>query len=82
MNARLSIRSKLLIVLLLTGLACLGAGGVLGYRAGYQALHASVIRRLDGEQAVKQLRVQAYLANVRRFASEVGGSQLTADATV
>ncbi len=82
MNARLSIRSKLLIVLLLTGLACLGAGGVLGYRAGYQALHTSVIRRLDGEQAVKQLRVQAYLANVRRFASEVGGSQLTADATV
>ena len=82
MRANLSIRSKLLIVLLLTGLACLGAGGVLGYRTGYQALHTSVIRRLEGEQTVKQLRVEAYLANVRRFASEIGGSQLAADATV
>ena len=82
MHTHLSIRSKLLIVLLLTGLACLGAGGVLGYRTGYGALHASVIRRLEGEQAVKQLRVEAYLANMRRFTSEIGGSQLAADATV
>jgi len=81
-RAHLSIRSKLLIVLLLTGLACLGAGGVLGYRAGYDALHASVIRRLEGERSVKQLRVMACLANVRRFVSEIGGSRLAADAAI
>ena len=36
---QLSIRSKIMAVMLLTGLTCLGAGGMIGYRAGNEALN-------------------------------------------
>jgi hypothetical protein len=39
---QLSIRSKIILVLLLTGLACLAAGAIIGYRAGDAALRQSV----------------------------------------
>ena len=39
---QLTIRSKIILVLLFTGLACLAAGGIIGYRAGEAALMQSV----------------------------------------
>jgi hypothetical protein len=39
---QLSIRSKIILTLLLTGLACLAAGAIIGYRAGEAALTQSV----------------------------------------
>ncbi len=76
----LSIRSKVLIVLLIVGLGCLAVGGVLGYRAGDTALRDAVAERLTGQLVTKRLRVEAYLANEQRFAAALGSSPLALQA--
>ena len=78
---QLSIRSKVLLVLLFAGLSCLAIGGVLGYLAGDAALRNSVNERLTGQLETKRLRVEAYLANERRFTAAVGTSPLALQAT-
>jgi hypothetical protein len=80
-DASLSIRSKLLIVLLLIGLADLGVGGGLGYDAGRSTLFPAVDQRLWGTREVKRLRPEAYLANQIRFASTIGNSAAAMDAS-
>ncbi|HKB98215.1 MAG TPA: hypothetical protein VKD23_05460 [Terriglobales bacterium] len=71
---QLSIRSKIILVLLLTGLACLAAGGVIGYRVGEAALTQSLEQRLTILRELKRRRVEAYINNQLRFTAAVGNS--------
>ena len=78
---QLSIRSKIILVLLLTGLACLAAGGIIGYRAGERALARSVELRLTAQRELKRRRVESYIKNQLRFTAAIGGSPETIEAT-
>lgn len=78
---RLSIRSKIILTLLLTGLACLAAGGLIGYRSGATALTDSVAKQLTAQREIKKQRVQAYIRNQLRFTQAVGGAPETIAAT-
>ena len=78
---QLSIRSKIILTLLLTGLACLAAGGLIGYRSGATALTSSVAKQLTAQREIKKQRVQAYIRNQLRFTQAVGGAPETISAT-
>ena len=78
---QLSIRSKIILVLLLTGLACLAAGAVIGYLAGEAALTQSVEGRLTTLRELKRLRVEAYVRNELRFTTAAATSAETIEAT-
>ncbi|MBV8969955.1 MAG: HAMP domain-containing protein, partial [Verrucomicrobia bacterium] len=78
---QLSIRSKIILVLLLTGLACLAAGAVIGYRVGEAALTQSVEGRLTILRELKRRRVEAYVNNQLRFTTAVATSAETVEAT-
>jgi hypothetical protein len=77
---QLSIRSKIIVILLVTGLACLAIGGVIGYRVGEAALTQSVNQRLTVLREVKRRRVEAYINNQLRFTTAVANSAETIDA--
>ena len=77
---QLSIRSKIILTLLLTGLACLAAGGVIGYQSGAKALNQSVERQLIAQREVKKRRVEAYIRNEIRFTEAVGSFPQTIEA--
>src|SRR6266853_2120026 len=70
---QLSIRSKIILILLLTGLACLAAGAIIGYRAGDAALRQSVEDRLTAHREIKRLRIESYVNNQLRFTAAIGG---------
>jgi hypothetical protein len=72
-----SIRSKIILALLVTGLACLAAGGIIGYRSGYEVLTKSVARQLIGQREIKKQQIEAYIRNQIRFTEAVGGSRET-----
>jgi len=78
---QLSIRSKIILILLLTGLACLAAGTIIGYLAGEAALTQSVEVRLTTLREIKRLRVEAYVRNELRFTTAVATSAETVEAT-
>jgi hypothetical protein len=78
---RPSIRSKILLVLLLTGLLCLAAGGIIGYRVGDRALTRSVEERLTALREIKRQRLDAYINNQLRTTRAVGGAPETVEAT-
>ena len=78
---QLSIRSKIILVLLLTGLACLAAGAVIGYRVGEAALTQSVEGRLTILRELKRRRVEVYVNNQLRFTTAVATSAETVEAT-
>ncbi|MBV8330405.1 MAG: HAMP domain-containing protein [Verrucomicrobia bacterium] len=78
---QLSIRSKIILVLLLTGLACLAAGAVIGYLVGEAALTRSVEGRLTILRELKRRRVEAYVNNQLRFTTAVATSAETVEAT-
>jgi class 3 adenylate cyclase len=78
---QLSIRSKIILTLLLTGLACLAAGAIIGYRAGERALTRSVEQRLTAQRESKHRRVESYVNNQLRFTSAIAGLPETAEAT-
>ncbi|MFY9986734.1 MAG: adenylate/guanylate cyclase domain-containing protein [Chthoniobacterales bacterium] len=78
---QLSIRSKIILVLLLTGLACLATGGVISYRIGEAALTQSVEQRLTTLREIKSRRVEAYINNQLRFTTAVANSAETIEAT-
>ena len=78
---QLSIRSKIILILLLTGLACLAAGAIIGYLAGEAALTQSVEGRLTTLREIKRLRVEAYVRNELRFTTAVATSLETIEAT-
>lgn len=79
---RPSIRSKILLVLLLlTGLSCLAAGGIIGYRAGDEGLTRSVEQRLTALREIKRQRLDAYINNQLRSTRAVGGAPETIEAT-
>jgi class 3 adenylate cyclase len=77
---QLSIRSKIILILLLTGLGCLAAGAIIGYRAGDAALKQSVEDRLTGHREIKRLRIESYVNNQLRFTAAIGGSPETIEA--
>ncbi len=77
----LSIRSKIILTLLITGLACLAIGGVIGYRSAARALSESVGEKLTAQREMKRQRVESYVRNQLRFTEAVGGSAQTTLAT-
>ena len=78
---QLSIRSKIILTLLLTGLACLAAGAIIGYRAGEKALTRSVEDQLTAQREIKRRRIESYVENELRFTVAIGGLPETAAAT-
>src|ERR1700738_1755567 len=78
---QLSIRSKIILTLLLTGLACLAAGAIIGYRAGETALTRSVEERLTAQREIKRRRIESYVDNELRFTVAIGGLPETTEAT-
>ena len=77
---QLSLSSKIVVTLLVTGLACLGAGGVIGYRSGHAALTRAVTRQLTAQREIKKLRVESYIRNQIRFTEAIGSSPETVEA--
>jgi class 3 adenylate cyclase len=77
---QLSIRSKIILVVLLTGLACLAAGAVIGYLAGESALRQSIEERLTALRELKRRRVESYVNNQLRFTAAVAASAETVEA--
>jgi class 3 adenylate cyclase len=77
---QLSIRSKIILTLLLTGLACLGVGAIIGYLAGEAALTRSVEQRLTAQREIKRRRVESYINNQLRFTAAIGGLPETTEA--
>ena len=71
---QISIRSKIILTLLITGLACLAAGGIIGYRSGAQALTDAVDRQLTAQREIKRQRVESYVHNQLRFTQAIGSS--------
>jgi class 3 adenylate cyclase len=78
---QLSIRSKIILTLLLTGLACLAAGAIIGYRAGEKALTRSVEDQLTAQREIKRRRIESYVDNELRFTVAIGGLPETTEAT-
>lgn len=77
---QLSIYSKIILTLLITGLVCLAAGGVIGYRSGEQALTESVSVQLTAQRELKRQRVESYIRNQLRFTQAIGSAPETAAA--
>jgi hypothetical protein len=71
---QLSIRSKIILVLLLTGLACLAAGALIGYLAGEAALTQSIEGKLIAFRELKSRRIETYVNNQLRFTNAVSTS--------
>jgi class 3 adenylate cyclase len=77
---QISIRSKIILTLLLTGLACLAAGALIGYRAGETALMRSVGEQLTAQREIKRRRIESYVDNELRFTVAIGGLPETTEA--
>ena len=77
---QISIRSKIILTLLLTGLACLAAGAFIGYRAGETALMRSVGEQLTAQREIKRRRIESYVDNELRFTVAIGGLPETTEA--
>jgi hypothetical protein len=76
----LSIRSKIILTLLLTGLACLAAGAVIGYRAAAAALTRAVQEQLTAQREIKRRRIESYVSNQVRFTAAIAGMPETMEA--
>jgi class 3 adenylate cyclase len=68
-----SIRSKIILTLLLTGLSSLAAGGIIGYRSGAASLNDAVNRQLTAQRENKKQLVENYIRNQLRFTEAIGG---------
>src|ERR1700732_3924530 len=77
---QLSIRSKIILTLLLTGLACLATGSIIGYRAGETALMRSVGEQMTAQREIKRRRIESYVDNELRFTVAIGGLPETTEA--
>jgi class 3 adenylate cyclase len=77
---QLSIRSKIILTLLLTGLACLAAGAIIGYRAGETALTRSVEEQLTAQREIKRRWIQSYVNDQLRFTAAIAGLPETIEA--
>ena len=77
---QLSIRSKIILTLLLTGLACLAMGGIIGYQSAAKALTELVEQQLIAQREIKKRRVESYISNELRFTKAVGSAPQTIEA--
>src|SRR6202163_629991 len=77
---QLSVRSKIILTLLLTGLVCLAAGAIIGYRAGETALTSSVEERLTARREITRRRIESYVDNELRFTVAIGSLPETTEA--
>ena len=78
---QLSIRSKIILALLLTGLGCLAVGAVIGYRAADAALTQSVEQQLTAQREIKRRRIETYVNNQVRLTAAIAGLPETTEAT-
>jgi hypothetical protein len=77
---QLSIRSKIILTLLLTGLACLAVGAIIGYRAADAALTQSVQAQLTAQREIKRRRIESYINNQVRFTAAIADLPETTEA--
>jgi len=77
---QLSIRSKIILALLVTGLGCLAIGAVIGYRAADAALTQSVQQQLTAQREIKRRRIESYVNNQARFTAAIAGLPETTEA--
>jgi class 3 adenylate cyclase len=77
---QLSIRSKIILALLLTGLGCLAVGAVIGYRAADAALTQSVQQQLTAQREIKRRRIESYINNQVRFTAAIADLPETTEA--
>jgi hypothetical protein len=77
---QLSIRSKIIITLLLTGLGCLAVGAVIGYRAADVALTRSMQEQLTAQREIKRRRIESYVNNQVRFTAAIADLPETTEA--
>src|SRR5258708_6070469 len=75
-----SIRSKIILALLVTGLGCLAIGAVIGYRAADAALTQSVQQQLTAQREIKRRRIESYVNNQARFTAAIAGLPETTEA--
>jgi hypothetical protein len=76
---QLSIRSKIILTLLLTVMACFAMGGIVGCQSGAKALSESRERQPIAQREGKKRRVESYVGNPLRFTQALlraGGSPL------
>ncbi len=78
---QLSIRSKIILTLFLTGLACLAAGAIISYHAGEKALTRSVEELLTAQREGKRRLIERYISNQLRFTAATGARPHTTEAT-
>ena len=64
---QLSIRSKIILTLLLTVRACLAMGGIVGCQSGAKALSESRERQPIAQREGKKWRVESYVGNPLRL---------------
>ena len=74
---QLSVRSKIILTLLLAGLSCLAVGAVIGYRSGAKALRQAVEQQLIAQREGKRQRIESYIRTQLRFTEAVGEASLT-----
>jgi class 3 adenylate cyclase len=77
---QLSIRSKIILALLLTGLSCLAVGAVIGYRAADAALTRSVQEQLTAQREINRRRIERYINNQVRFTAAIADLPETTEA--
>ncbi|RUW86307.1 adenylate/guanylate cyclase domain-containing protein [Mesorhizobium sp. M1E.F.Ca.ET.063.01.1.1] len=82
MLRRLSIRSKLLAILLLGGIACTAATGLVADRSGSQSLGASIFGQLTTLRESKKSEVERYFAELERQFVVLSRAPATIDAMV
>lgn len=78
----ISVRSKVIICVLLSGLATLAAGGVIGYTAGANALTNAVEQKLIAQRETKRNRIQLTLKNQLRFTKTLASAAATTSAAI
>nr|WP_294523024.1 adenylate/guanylate cyclase domain-containing protein [uncultured Rhodopila sp.] len=75
--AQLSVRSKIILTLLVAGLSCLAVGALIGYRSGASALQQTVEQQLMAQREGKRQRIESYIETQLRFAEALGDASLT-----
>lgn len=77
----ISVRSKIILTLLLTGLSCLAVSGIVGYIVAQAALKQSVEQSLIAQRESKRRQIENYIRAQLRYTAAIGGSNMVADAT-
>ena len=79
-TANLSIRHKLLLVFLTSGVAGVLIAGVLGYQSGKRALTQAVMNQLTGVRRSKGYQIETYFRTIRSHIRTLSENRMMVDA--